>query len=350
MFYGDIERFLAGLYPYRWPIIAAGLVVVAALIAFAFRRGWHLVLRQHWRLSLTVATPVLVLAVFGGWMFISPLFIDVTVEEEFPFALEAIVPDDMTREEVESAMKVMAKVDQEVVEPMPDLSSSPVANADVGEVQQVSVDAPTGSPTPTPRPSATPTPKPTPTATATLVPDPPSSPEPEAGPGSTATATPSPTGTSSPTATPEPTATPTPRPTATPSPAPTAVPSPTPTAAPTTVKLKSGSFRDADAFHKGSGEATIYRGPDGSLLLRLENLDVTNGPELHVILSPHQNPENQGQVKLAGYTDLGKLKGNIGNQNYFIPEGVDVGIQRSVVIYCKPFHVIFSVATLVDES
>ena len=152
MFYGDIERFLAGLYPYRWPIIAAGLVVVAALIAFAFRRGWHLVLRQHWRLSLTVATPVLVLAVFGGWMFISPLFIDVTVEEEFPFALEAIVPDDMTREEVESAMKVMAKVDQEVVEPMPDLSSSPVANADVGEVQQVSVDAPTGSPTPTPRP------------------------------------------------------------------------------------------------------------------------------------------------------------------------------------------------------
>ena len=67
-------------------------------------------------------------------MFISPLFIDVTVEEEFPFALEAIVPDDTTREEVESAMKVMAKVDQERGGAHARVAS-PVANADVGEVQ-----------------------------------------------------------------------------------------------------------------------------------------------------------------------------------------------------------------------
>ena len=34
------------------------------------------------------------------------------------------------------------------------------------------------------------------------------------------------------------------------------------TAAP--AKIKSAEFRDADGFHKGSGEATIYRSPDGS--------------------------------------------------------------------------------------
>ena len=52
-------------------------------------------------------------------------------------------------------------------------------------------------------------------------------------------------------------------------------------------KLKTGSFRDADRAHKGSGQATIYRGPDGSHVLRLEDLNVTNGPDLHVILTPH---------------------------------------------------------------
>ena len=65
-----------------------------------------------------------------------------------------------------------------------------------------------------------------------------------------------------------------------------------------------------------------------------------------MILSPHPNPERQADVKQAGYVDLGKLKGNIGNQNYFILDGVDISILGSVVIYCKPFHVVFSVATL----
>ena len=43
--------------------------------------------------------------------------------------------------------------------------------------------------------------------------------------------------------------------------------------------------------------------------------------------------------------ELDKLKGNMGNQNYPIPE-MDLSQYRSVVIYCKPFHVIFSVAPL----
>ena len=44
--------------------------------------------------------------------------------------------------------------------------------------------------------------------------------------------------------------------------------------------------------------------------------------------------------------DVGKLKGNIGNQNYAIPVGTDVSPLKTVVIYCQPFHVIFSVAAL----
>ena len=116
------------------------------------------------------------------------------------------------------------------------------------------------------------------------------------------------------------------------------------------VKLKAGSFRDQDNFHKGSGQAAIYRVPDGSHLLRLDDFNVTNGPDLHVILSPHPNPGSQNDLKTPGYVDLAKLKGNIGSQNYPIPDDVDVGAIESVVIYCSPFHVIFSVATLDDAN
>ena len=145
-------------------------------------------------------------------------------------------------------------------------------------------------------------------------------------------------------------------PAATPGPAPTEAPTTVPTEAPAAtaapqpppgpVALATGSFKDADSFHRGKGQATIYEGADGALLLRLEELDVTNGPALHVVLSPHEDPDRSDEVKLEGYLDLGSLKGNRGNQNYPIPDGVDVSIFGSVVIYCKPFAVVFSVATL----
>ena len=111
-------------------------------------------------------------------------------------------------------------------------------------------------------------------------------------------------------------------------------------------KVKAGSFRDADGFHKGSGEAAVFRLPDGSHLLRLENFMVTNGPGLHVLLARHADPKERADVTGPGFDDLGALKGNIGDQNYTIPAGVDPAARGSVVIYCKPFRVIFSVAPL----
>lgn len=105
-----------------------------------------------------------------------------------------------------------------------------------------------------------------------------------------------------------------------------------------------GEFSDVDSVHQGSGTSTIYRLEDGSAVLRLEDFEVTNGPDLHVLLVPDSNPESREDV--LGYLDLGSLKGNIGDQNYPIPDDVDISEYGSVVIYCQPFHVIFSVATL----
>lgn len=175
------------------------------------------------------------------WWLISPLFVSTTVEEELPLARSAVVPMNMTRDEVEKVMAGMAKVDQEMSEEMPHAITRAVA-------------------------------------------------------------------------------------------------------------IKSGAFRDADAFHKGSGRATIYRLTDASHILRLENLKVTNGPALHVLLTQHPNPQTNAEVKPQGYMDLGRLKGNIGSQNYPIPGGVDLSAQKSVVIYCKPFQVIFSIAPLQDRT
>ena len=307
--FGDLERLAADLYPWRWAIGIGLLIALAAVSAYGYRRDWH---QWIWRRRLPVTivgAPLLALVGFIGYDLGSPLFTNKTVEEEFPFAFAAVVPSDMEREDVEKIMEVIAAVDQEaVVEPMPDLMAvkEPADGAAGDEVS---------GPTSTPTPTAVP---------------------PSEEPSATATPTPAPAAT----------APPTPSTTATPTQAPAATA--TQESEQSAVALKTGEFQDQDSFHKGSGQATIYLGPDGSYLLRLENLDVTNGPDLHVILTPNQSPKSQGDVKNTGYVDLGKLKGNRGNQNYPIPDDVDVAIQRSVVIYCKPFHVIFSVAQLND--
>jgi len=214
------------------------------------------------RLLLAIGIIALVPIAAITWWFGSPLFINKTVEEQFPLAFNAAIPSGMTRTDVEMVMAGMSKVNQEVMEGMPEM---------------MAIDEATDRTTNTSPPAGTVMP-------------------------------------------------------------------------PSGVRLKAGEFHDADSFHRGSGRAAIYRGPDGSHLLRLEDFRVTNGPDLHVLLTPHPASKSRDDLTAAGYVDLGKLKGNIGNQNYPIPENVDVAAQGSVVIYCLPFHVIFSVAPLQDAS
>jgi hypothetical protein len=108
--------------------------------------------------------------------------------------------------------------------------------------------------------------------------------------------------------------------------------------------LSSGDFENADESHEGSGKATIYQLEDGARTLRFENFEVTNGPDLRVLLASGESPSTSED--LGDYIELAGLKGNIGDQNYQIPDDLDLGQYESVVIYCKPFHVVFSVATL----
>lgn len=112
--------------------------------------------------------------------------------------------------------------------------------------------------------------------------------------------------------------------------------------------LAQGRFVDADAVHQGTGDATLYELPDGGHLVRFENFRTTNGPALVVYLAKHPNPTSADDVTEGGYLNLGKLKGNVGNQNYRIPAGTPIEEYHSVVVWCELFGVLFSPAALVS--
>ena len=111
------------------------------------------------------------------------------------------------------------------------------------------------------------------------------------------------------------------------------------------VILSSGSFIEIDPVHGAEGTATIYELTDGSHVVRFEDFSSTNGPDLHVILAKEAPTSTFGSLG-DDYIDLGELKGNVGNQNYDIPADVDLSEYDSIVIYCMPFHVVFSSAAL----
>ncbi|MBL8162960.1 MAG: DM13 domain-containing protein [Anaerolineae bacterium] len=109
------------------------------------------------------------------------------------------------------------------------------------------------------------------------------------------------------------------------------------------VIITSGRFTEVDLLHKGEGSAIIYRLPDNSQILRLEDFRVTNGPTLRVILTTRPEPRTPEEVG-TDYVDLGPLKGNVGNQNYSVPSEVDFTRYQGVVIYSPEFRVVFSSA------
>jgi hypothetical protein len=114
------------------------------------------------------------------------------------------------------------------------------------------------------------------------------------------------------------------------------------TTMPKDTKPLMGNFVDAgDGFHKAQGVAKVINLADGRTFLRLENLKTTNGPDLYVYLSTGMD--------VSDIVSLGKLKGNIGNQNYEIPAGTDLVKYKTVLIWCKAFSTLFGSAKLSSQ-
>ena len=119
---------------------------------------------------------------------------------------------------------------------------------------------------------------------------------------------------------------------------------PTAQASVSTQTLLTGRFHDG--AHKTSGTATIHKLQDGKSVLRLSDFATSNGPDVHVYLVAAPDALDNETVTKAGFLDLGSLKGNMGDQNYDLPAGLDTGKYRSVAIWCKRFSVNFGAAAL----
>jgi Electron transfer DM13 len=63
------------------------------------------------------------------------------------------------------------------------------------------------------------------------------------------------------------------------------------------------------------------------------------GPDLYVYLSTDKNASD--------FVNLGRLKGNVGDQNYEIPDGTDFSKYDTALIWCQAFSVLFGSAELV---
>jgi hypothetical protein len=112
--------------------------------------------------------------------------------------------------------------------------------------------------------------------------------------------------------------------------------------------LAIGSFHSN--AHETKGTATIFRRADGSRILRLASFETSNGPDVRVYLVAAPDVKDDATVKSAGFVELGKLKGNKGDQNYDVPASVDLAKYRSVTIWCARFSVNFGTAPLKSEG
>ena len=101
--------------------------------------------------------------------------------------------------------------------------------------------------------------------------------------------------------------------------------------------------------HPTSGTVQLLELPDGSKVVRLQDLNTSNGPLLRVFLTDApviEGTDGWGVFDDGRYVDLGDLKGNIGSSNYVIPAGTDITGLNSVSIWCDRFDVSFGAATL----
>ena len=98
--------------------------------------------------------------------------------------------------------------------------------------------------------------------------------------------------------------------------------------------------------HPGTGTVLVYRQPDGSHVIRFEDLEVSNGPDLLVILSQAPLVNDRAAYSAAEYLSLGDLKGNKGNQNYVVPADVNLGDYQTVAIWCRRFNYTFNAADI----
>jgi hypothetical protein len=110
---------------------------------------------------------------------------------------------------------------------------------------------------------------------------------------------------------------------------------------PRNVLLARGRFESV--AHSASGVATTVRRAGGGNVLTLTSFEVDNGPDLRVYLV---SGPARDESEVEDFRDLGALKGNKGDQQYDLPQGLDLDRYSTVVIWCRAFSVNFARAVV----
>ncbi len=89
--------------------------------------------------------------------------------------------------------------------------------------------------------------------------------------------------------------------------------------------------------HAVSGSAVVIQ-DNGENILRFENFDTINGPDLRIYLAT--------DLRAKDIVDLGPIKATKGNVNYVLDRNINISKYRYVLVWCRAFSVLFSSAQL----
>lgn len=101
--------------------------------------------------------------------------------------------------------------------------------------------------------------------------------------------------------------------------------------------------------HETSGTVQLIELADGRRQLVLKDLSTSDGPDLRVWLTDRPVVDGAAGWRVfddGEYIEVGKLKGNKGNQVYALPSDLDLDAYRSLTIWCKRFAISFGAAEL----
>ncbi len=106
------------------------------------------------------------------------------------------------------------------------------------------------------------------------------------------------------------------------------------------------TFSGVDGFLTGTGQARIVKTENGRHALRLSGIEVQDLPGLHVALLTAEAASNDIDFLGADQIVLGPVKPGSGDQEFLVPEGVNIADYPSMVIWSRPFGLIVARAEM----
>lgn len=112
----------------------------------------------------------------------------------------------------------------------------------------------------------------------------------------------------------------------------------------------SGEFETIDQATPVVGTFSIIDSVDGKYLKLNHNFIVADGPDLHILLSPHTLEEATNSNATDGALIVASLQKRIGEQIYKLPHDIDLELYHSVLIHCIEYSHLFGGAPLLYQD